>query len=99
MRPVLAVDLICAARAVLSVPVTERLSTAQTLLFAAEAADWHRRHTGEMHPHFGDGTLAAAALQAPMADERPLCDREMAAALIVVLQMIIQRTSGDRSRS
>lgn len=76
-----------------------RLSTAQALLFEAEAADWHRKHTGEMHPCFGDGTLAAAARQMPMAEERPLCDGEMAAAVTVVLQMIVQRNCRNRSRS
>ncbi|MEL7090647.1 MAG: hypothetical protein AAFN94_02815 [Pseudomonadota bacterium] len=97
MRPVVAIDLICAARALLAVPVPARLSTAQTLFFEAEAADWHRRQTGDMHPHFGDGTLAAAARRVPMADERSLCDSEMSAAAIMILQMIVQRNCRNRS--
>lgn len=97
MRPVLAPDLICAARAVMAAPRNAQVSMAQALLFQAETADWHRRRFGEAHPLFGDGTLAAAARHAPMEDERALCDGEMAAAMITVLRTVLQRASVHRS--
>lgn len=98
MRPVLPTDLICAARAVMHAPQTRRVSVAQALIVEAETADWHRLHYGEMHPHFGDGTLAGAARNGDMADARTVCDGEFASALMVVLQTLIRRAALNRSR-
>lgn len=91
MRPVLSVDLICAARVVMAAPRLCQASVAQALIVEAETADWHRRTYGEIHPHFGDGTLAGAARSTDMADERTVCDGEFAQALMVVLQTILRR--------
>lgn len=97
MKPVLTKDLVCAARAVLSVPRSKQASVAQALIVMAETADWHRRQYGEAHPHFGDGTLAGAAHLGDIAPERSVCDAEFATALIVVLQTVLRRSIGKAS--
>ncbi|WP_299627177.1 hypothetical protein [uncultured Tateyamaria sp.] len=88
MRPVLAVDLLCAGRAVLQVPVAQRDDCAQGLLTAARIADEFRAQMAGMHPEFGDGTLASAARHAGMAREPAICEGAFAGALISVLQAI-----------
>ena len=98
MRPVLSVDLICAARAVLAAPGTLQGSVAQALIAEADMADWYRETYGELHPRFGDGTLAAAARNAGMAEERTMCDSGFAAAMIVVLQTLMRHKVRDLSR-
>lgn len=82
----------------MTVPSMRQASVAQALIVEAEAADWHRRHYGEQHPHFGDGTLAGAARNGDMAEERTVCDGEFAGALMVVLQSLVRRAAIERSR-
>ena len=98
MRPVLPVDLICAARVVVAVSPKIRASEAQALVVKAEAADWHCRNFGRAHPRFGDGTLASAARMQGMAAERTTCDPEFAAALISVLQAISRHRARTTDR-
>jgi len=94
----LATDLICAARVVMHAPKMRQASVAQALIVEAETADWHRHHYDEAHPRFGDGTLAAAARNADMSEERTMCDTEFASAMIVVLQTLLRRAAVQRSR-
>lgn len=89
MRPVLVADLLYAGRALLAAPPEQGMRRALTLLGDAERADRHRQATGQRHPVFGDGTLAAAAQAGGLAPERVLCDPEFARALIVVLQALV----------
>ena len=98
MRPVLTIDLVCAARTVLAAPGALQGSVAQALIAEAEMADWYRRTYGELHPTFGDGTLAAAARNAGMSEERTVCDSGFAAALIIVLQTLMRHVVRDQSR-
>lgn len=93
------VDLVCAARALAHVPFHARSSEAQALLMEADTADWHRRASGQLHPRFGDGTLAAAARKRGMGEERSFCDVEFAAAAVTVLQLIILRASAQQSKT
>ncbi|MFL4471499.1 hypothetical protein ACERZ8_17050 [Tateyamaria armeniaca] len=98
MRPVLASDLLCAGRAVLAVAPESRVAMARRLVAAAEIADAVRQSSGARHPEFGDGTLAAAARHAGMADERTICDPDFAHALILLLLALVYRGQADRSR-
>ena len=98
MRPVLPVDLICAARVVVGVSPNMHASEAQALVVTAEAADWHCRTFGRAHPRFGDGTLASVARRRGMAAERTACDPEFAAALISVLQAISRHRAHKTDR-
>ncbi len=91
-------DLVCAARVVMTAPRLRQASVAHSLIVEAETADWHRRTYGELHPHFGDGTLAGAARNGDMAEERTVCDAEFASALMVVLQTILRRSTRQGSR-
>lgn len=89
MRPVLAVDLICAGRAVLHVGVGDRKQLAKELISAAEVADRHRAQNGVSHPEFGDGTLAGAARLFGMAAEPTICNSEFSEALIQVIEAVL----------
>jgi hypothetical protein len=89
MRPVLAVDLICAGRAVLRVRPDAQDMLARRLIETACIADRYRLAEGVAHPEFGDGTLASAARHAGLVPEPEVGDVRFARALICVLEAVI----------
>lgn len=95
MRPVLAVDLICAGRAVLHAGSGDRQHLAKELISAAEVADRFRAEKGVSHPDFGDGTLAGAARLFGMAPEPAICHAEFSEALIHVLVALMGSNSAN----
>jgi hypothetical protein len=92
MRPVLAVDLICAGRAVLAKPEGQRTLVARQLIEAAETADVYCRSTGNTNSTYGDGTLASAARLSGLKSEPAVCDHAFAKALILVLETLVAHT-------
>lgn len=60
MRPILAGDIDYAARVMLATPVKHLHERAREILEAAEAADRYRKETGQLHPQYGGGSVAAA---------------------------------------
>ena len=93
MRPVLAIDLLCAGRVLLKTHPDHRETVAKALIAGAKVADRHRARTGLMHPEFGSGTLADAARSSGMAPEPTVCDPEFAQSLVQVLNAVIEATS------
>lgn len=73
MRPVLLADVRAAASALAPLDPACRDRALATLVARAEAADRFRKRLGQVHPCWGDGTLAAAARAERPADE-PLAD-------------------------
>jgi hypothetical protein len=65
----------------------------QHLLNRAHAADCYRKRTGRMHPHWGNGTLAAAARmvdrEARLPAEPFLSDSRFFAALGAVIDGVL----------
>jgi len=91
MRPVLAIDLLCAGRALMSHAPDRHADIADDLVAEADIADWYRQTMGEPHPAFGDGTLAAAARARPETGAADLCDPQYCRALIHVLEALIAK--------
>jgi hypothetical protein len=90
MRPVLAVDLICAGRAVLRAHPDAQDVLARRLIETACVADDYRLAEGVAHPEFGDGTLASAARHAGLVPEPQVGNVRFARALICVLEAVIE---------
>lgn len=95
MRPVLVSDLICAARAVLTVPDQARAYHARLLLDMADQGDQHRIVHHTRHAALGDGTLSDAARCLGMGPEPSVCRPDFAAALIEVLQAVLERANAN----
>ena len=91
MRPVVMADLFCAGRAVMAVAPGRRAQMARALVRNACVADRFRENKGVRHAQFGDGTLAAAARGAGMIAEPTKCSPDFAKALILVLQVLVER--------
>ena len=90
MRPVTLADLEVAARALLAMPKAARAVAARELLAEAAAADRHRLATRRLHPHFGDGTLMAAAMQRPLAPRPATIDAAAIRVFVLLLNEIGQ---------
>lgn len=91
MRPVLHGDLTNAARHLLALPASARPAACARLIAQADAADRYRKRFGRAHPHWGNGTLMAAARRLPLPTEPPLHDTDYANCLILVLTALIGR--------
>ncbi|EKE43641.1 hypothetical protein OCGS_2373 [Oceaniovalibus guishaninsula JLT2003] len=78
-------DLIALARACLAQPAHRRAWVARRILAEAARAGTWRRATGRVHPLWGDGSVAAAALRRRCAAEPPLEDAEWRACLTLGL--------------
>lgn len=72
MRPVLVVDVLALARALLAARADERGAVARRLIAEAQDADLYRQGCGNSHPFLGDGTIAARCLlTSPSAEPDP----------------------------
>ncbi|MFT6673958.1 MAG: hypothetical protein ACJAVM_000129 [Sulfitobacter sp.] len=90
MRRVLWSDVQAAARAVLAVDSPARAAFCGALLRQAAAADRYTRRLKRDHPHWGNGTLLAAARHYPLADERSFDDPDYCACCLIVMGQIQQ---------
>lgn len=88
MRPLHPTDISIAARALLMVPADQRIDFADRLVMEAEAADKFRKNDGHAHARMGNGSLESAARAYPLADPRPLGDRENLACWETMLASI-----------
>lgn len=86
MRTVSYSDLTVAARALLSVPPSERPKLCSRILCEADWADRYVRKLGRRHPAWGNGTVVAAANSRALAPERSVSDPEYRDCLMIVLQ-------------
>lgn len=91
MRRVLHGDLVTAACALLAVTPDERDDLLDQMIFEAERADRYRCKTGRVHPEWGSGSLASAAMARSRAAEPYLDNVEYAACLILVLRALMRR--------
>lgn len=99
MRALLHGDVVAAARAIYAMPGYERRQAVRRLLNEAEWADRHRADTGRAHPFWGDGSLMAAALAAPVPNEPPLWDDDYCDCLCIVLEEAVDwRRAGGVNR-
>ena len=97
MRPVLHGDVVAAARAIYAMPGQDRREAVRRLLREASWADRHRADTGQAHPFWGDGSLMAAALAAPVPKEPPLSDNDYCSCLTTVLEEVVDWRRADPS--
>lgn len=88
MRPVAIGDVITAARALLSVPETERPNLVRCLMMNANTALAYHVMTGRPHPTFGTGSLMSASSRITLAKEPELSDPAYRAALVTVLEAL-----------
>ncbi|MCD1624481.1 MAG: DUF7742 family protein [Paracoccaceae bacterium] len=93
MQRVMHGDLTALARHLLTVPPAQRWAACRSLITQADAADRYRKRFGRAHPHWGNGTLMAAARRAPLPTEPPLNDPAYASCLILALTALSQRAS------
>lgn len=90
MRPVLHGDVSAAARALLAVPPTARLSLCTRMLAEAELAHQHVSAKGRLHPVHGNGSLMAVARNRRLADEPGFDDLQYCQCFEMVLQQLIR---------
>lgn len=74
LRQLMHTDAIAAARVLLRHPRERWPWVLHRMLTEAAMAHAWRRRTGRAHPRWGDGSLMAAALRRPSANEPPLSD-------------------------
>ncbi len=82
-------DIQAAARALLPVPRSARAAQAEQLMRNAQAADRYRARHGKAHPHWGNGTLMAAALAHPTGTPAHAGDPDYQRCLRHVLDALI----------
>ncbi len=96
MRPVLPGDISAAARALLPVPKAARERLAKMLIKEATAADKYRKKFRRSHAHWGNGTLMAAAMMRPLAQEPRLDDRDYLECQFLIFDALFQRCPQQR---
>ena len=94
MRPILHSDVIAAARAVLAAPEALRANICARLLQEADWADRFTRRLGKPHPHWGNGTLLAAAQRYKQAVEPTFDDP----AYCFAFEMVMSQLAGQKLR-
>ncbi|KIN72112.1 DUF7742 family protein [Sulfitobacter guttiformis] len=93
MRAVGLSDLVHAARAVQAVPQADRLSFGMHLLWRAHVADKYVKRLSKLHPHWGDGSLCAAAKRHLQSDDSLKTSPEFQDCLVIVLKVLALRRS------
>ncbi|MEP2717238.1 hypothetical protein [Pseudophaeobacter sp.] len=94
MLPVLPQDVSTVARALLLEAEPQRSTLCQMLLDRAELAARHVARTGRLHPHWGNGSLDAAARQSSaLATEPPWNNPSYINCLILILQELQRRSA------
>jgi hypothetical protein len=92
MRALLHVDVVTAARALLSFPAAKRRAVCDRLFDTAQAADKYRKRYGRYHRQFGSGSLASACWNLDLNPEPFLSDREYAHCMKVVFERVLNGT-------
>ncbi|NSY36929.1 hypothetical protein [Leisingera sp. ANG59] len=95
IRPVLPGDVSAVARALLAVPEGGRQQLCRRIFGGAEEAAVHCRLFGRPHPHWGDGSLSAAARQYLLAVEPFLDDAEYLICTRLVLRELAAALEAD----
>ncbi|MDE4132114.1 hypothetical protein PXK00_03265 [Phaeobacter sp. QD34_3] len=90
-RPVLPGDVTAVARALLSVPRSQRQALCTAIFCGADKARRWSDREGRLHPGWGDGSLSAAARKQVLADEPTLDNPDYLRCLIAVLQAVLHR--------
>lgn len=91
MRAVCSDDLSVAVRALLAVAAQTRPWLARRMVQEAHWADKYRKRFGRRHLLWGDGSLRRAAARRVLAPERPLSDRDVGAAMMLMLDVLVGR--------
>jgi len=99
MRPILPTDLDIAARVLMTIPKIERRAFVARLIAQADVADRYRKRLGRAHPHYGSGSLMAAALRHDHQAPTRHCNDLYCACLAEVLCGIAEyRTCGRAAK-
>jgi hypothetical protein len=93
MRRPLPGDIAAVARVLLALPPSARQGRLARLIAAAEAADAHRKETGRAHPHWGTGSLMAAASGMPRAADPGFGDDAYCRCWVLALEALIRHRS------
>ncbi len=88
MRRVFYSDVSAAARVLLRHPAPDRPVTLAKLITQADAADRYVRRLGKLHPRWGNGTLAATALQMEPAQEPSFDNADYCGCFEMVLRAL-----------
>jgi len=99
MQRVMNGDLTSVARHLLTLPSAQRWAACVQLITQADAADRYRKRFGRAHPHWGNGTLMAAARRVPLPTEPALNDPAYANCLIMVLTALSHRTPKPEAKA
>ena len=91
MRRVGLMDLHYAARAVQTVPAEARVAFCRRLKWQAHVADKHVKRLRRLHPHWGDGSLRAAALAHLKGHSVVNSGPEYYSSMALVLNMLVHR--------
>ncbi|SDW49076.1 DUF7742 family protein [Roseicitreum antarcticum] len=89
MRQITHGDVTSAARVLLRLPAPDRAQALADMLAAAHVADCHRKTTGRVHQHLGNGTLMAVALARGPGPEPFAGDPTYLAVLAQVIEGVI----------
>ena len=90
MGPVSHGDVVAAARRLYLLPEAGRADALQRLLDQASWAHVFRRATGRVHALWGDGSLMAAAMAAPLPPEPSLADADYCGCLAMVFDRLAE---------
>lgn len=96
MRQIGLSDLFHAARAVLSVPPSQRNALCESLLWRAHVADKYVKRLGKLHPEWGDGSLRGVVMRCYVAEDAPRETGALCMGLQVVLTALKQRGSAQK---
>ncbi|MEW2913328.1 hypothetical protein [Leisingera sp. JC11] len=95
IRPVLPGDVSAVARALLAVPEGDRLRLCRRIFGGAAEAAAHCGLYGHLHPHWGDGSLSAAARRHGLAEEPFLDDPAYLSCTRLVLRELAAVLEAD----
>lgn len=98
MREVGLSDLSHAARAVLSVPPSQRSALCEGMLWRAHVADKYVKRLGKLHPEWGDGSLRGIAIRSHLKGHAPRGTDAFCIGLQVVLAALVERQSAQKGR-
>lgn len=84
-------DVIAAARVLYGHAVCDRAGLLRRLLRSSSRADRYRKHTGRIHPFWGDGSLMTAALAMNPVAEPRLSEVDYCDCMAQVFEALVNR--------